>query len=73
MRNMAHWTGVFFFRVRIFYMLLFGSPDDYFKEKKSKEQREQLGLAPAPKGRSASRTPPEPTNALQQVEVHVCD
>lgn len=54
-------------------MLLFGSPDDYFKEKKSKEQREQLGLAPAPKGRSASRTPPEPTNALQQVEVHVCD
>ncbi|KAH7832930.1 hypothetical protein Vadar_001401 [Vaccinium darrowii] len=44
------------------------SKDDYFKEKKSKEQREQLGLAPAPKGRSASRTPPEPTNALQQVE-----
>ncbi|XP_058193644.1 putative SNAP25 homologous protein SNAP30 [Rhododendron vialii] len=46
------------------------SKDEYFKEKKSKEQREKLGLAPAPKGRSASRTPPpEPTNALQQVEL----
>ncbi|GAV79205.1 SNARE domain-containing protein [Cephalotus follicularis] len=34
------------------------------------EQREKLGLAPAPKGGSASRTPPpEPTNALQKVEV----
>ncbi|KAE9454429.1 hypothetical protein C3L33_13671, partial [Rhododendron williamsianum] len=53
-----------------FDILLCGSPDEYFKEKKSKEQREKLGLAPAPKGRSASRTPPpEPTNALQQVEL----
>uniref|UniRef100_A0A2N9J4R3 t-SNARE coiled-coil homology domain-containing protein n=1 Tax=Fagus sylvatica TaxID=28930 RepID=A0A2N9J4R3_FAGSY len=34
------------------------------------EHREKLGLAPIPKGRSASRTPPpEPTNALQKVEV----
>ncbi|CBI15159.3 unnamed protein product, partial [Vitis vinifera] len=34
------------------------------------EQREKLGLAPAPKGRLATRTPPpEPTNALQKVEV----
>ncbi|XP_041013348.1 putative SNAP25 homologous protein SNAP30 [Juglans microcarpa x Juglans regia] len=34
------------------------------------DQREKLGLAPAHKGRSASRTPPpEPTNALQKVEV----
>uniref|UniRef100_A0A5B6ZCQ0 t-SNARE coiled-coil homology domain-containing protein n=1 Tax=Davidia involucrata TaxID=16924 RepID=A0A5B6ZCQ0_DAVIN len=34
------------------------------------EQREKLGLAPAPKGRSNTRTPPpEPTNALQKVEV----
>jgi synaptosomal-associated protein 25 len=38
------------------------------------EQRVKLGLAPAPRGRSASRTPPpEPTNALQKVEVRVCD
>lgn len=37
------------------------------------EQREKLGLSSAPKGRSSSRTPPpEPTNALQQIEVHVC-
>ncbi|GMQ10873.1 hypothetical protein CsSME_00053704 [Camellia sinensis var. sinensis] len=34
------------------------------------EQREKLGLTPAPKGRSSTRTPPpEPTNALQKVEV----
>ncbi|KAK4598717.1 hypothetical protein RGQ29_015968 [Quercus rubra] len=34
------------------------------------EQREKLGLAHVPKGRAASRTtPPEPTNALQKVEV----
>ncbi|KAB1208237.1 putative SNAP25 homologous protein SNAP30 [Morella rubra] len=33
-------------------------------------QRERLGLPPALKGRSASRTPPpEPRNALEQVEV----
>lgn len=34
------------------------------------EQREKLGLSSAPKGHSSSRTPPpEPTNALQQIEV----
>ncbi|KAK4362278.1 hypothetical protein RND71_017519 [Anisodus tanguticus] len=34
------------------------------------EQREKLGLNSAPKERSSSRTPPpEPTNALQKVEV----
>ncbi|GFY88503.1 soluble N-ethylmaleimide-sensitive factor adaptor protein 30 [Actinidia rufa] len=39
-------------------------------QKQNKEQREKLGLAPAPKARSAPRTPPsEPTNALQKVEV----
>lgn len=36
------------------------------------EQRERLGLSSAPKERSSSRTPPpEPTNALQKVEVHL--
>lgn len=50
-----------------------GLIDNNSKGKKaSAEQREKLGLAPAPKGK-ASRTPPdEPTNALQQVEVHNC-
>ncbi|GAB4860827.1 SNAP25 ous protein snap33 [Ancistrocladus abbreviatus] len=34
------------------------------------EQREKLGLAPLPNGRPKSRTPPpEPTDALQKVEV----
>ncbi|PON79648.1 Target SNARE coiled-coil domain containing protein [Parasponia andersonii] len=35
------------------------------------EQRQKLGLAPVPKGRSATRTPPPPetTGALQKVEV----
>lgn len=34
------------------------------------EQREKLGLAPLPNGRPKSQTPPpEPTNALQKVEV----
>ncbi|KAL2546694.1 putative SNAP25-like proteinous protein SNAP30 [Forsythia ovata] len=44
------------------------SKDDNDRGKRaSKEQREKLGLAPAHKG---SRTPPpEPTNALQKVEV----
>lgn len=38
------------------------------------EQREKLGLNSAPKARSNSRTPhPEPTNALQKVEVCSCD
>ncbi|CAK9148003.1 unnamed protein product [Ilex paraguariensis] len=37
------------------------------------EQREKLGLTSAPKGRSNARTPPpEPTNALQKVEVCAC-
>ncbi|KAL6983385.1 putative SNAP25 synaptosomal-associated protein snap30 [Sarracenia purpurea var. burkii] len=44
--------------------------DDTSKRKPNKEQREKLGLAPAPRGRSAPCTPPpEPTNALQKVEV----
>ena len=48
--------------------------DDYAKGKQNKEQREKLGLAPAPKARSAPRTPPsERTNALQKVEVQACD
>lgn len=53
---------------------MFGSTDDNnYKSKKSRaEQREKLGLAPAPKGKSTSKTPSEPTNALQQVEVCVC-
>ncbi|XP_034704148.1 putative SNAP25 homologous protein SNAP30 [Vitis riparia] len=35
----------------------------------SLEQRQKLGLAPAPKGRTTSRAPgPEPTAAMQQVE-----
>lgn len=34
------------------------------------EQRERLGLGPTSKGHSNTRTPlPEPTNALQKVEV----
>ncbi|KAM7484413.1 hypothetical protein LguiA_000422 [Lonicera macranthoides] len=44
--------------------------DNNYKSKKSRaEQREKLGLAPAPKGKSTSKTPSEPTNALQQVEL----
>uniref|UniRef100_A0A5B6YIG8 t-SNARE coiled-coil homology domain-containing protein n=1 Tax=Davidia involucrata TaxID=16924 RepID=A0A5B6YIG8_DAVIN len=44
--------------------------DDNFKGKATKEQRQKLGLAPLPKGRVTSSTPPpEPTNALQKVEV----
>lgn len=36
------------------------------------EQREKLGLGPTSKGQSNTRTPlPEPTNALQKVEVCV--
>ncbi|GMH01780.1 hypothetical protein Nepgr_003619 [Nepenthes gracilis] len=35
----------------------------------TKEQREMLGLAPLPKGRTTSKTPPpESTNAMQKVE-----
>lgn len=44
--------------------------DNNSKEKKDKEQREKLGLAPATKARSGSRTPPsEPMNAIQKVEM----
>nr|XP_027095374.1 putative SNAP25 homologous protein SNAP30 [Coffea arabica]XP_027095375.1 putative SNAP25 homologous protein SNAP30 [Coffea arabica] len=45
--------------------------DNNSKAKKaSAEQREKLGLAPIPKGKQTSRTPPpEPTNALQNVEL----
>lgn len=45
--------------------------DNNSKAKKaSAEQREKLGLAPVPKGKQTSRTPPpEPTNALQKVEL----
>ena len=36
------------------------------------EQREKLGLSSAPKGQSNGRAPhPEPTNAMQKVEVCV--
>lgn len=39
-------------------------------KRSSQSEREKLGLTPAPKGLSQSRTPlPEPTNALQKVEV----
>ncbi|PRQ16288.1 putative target SNARE coiled-coil domain-containing protein [Rosa chinensis] len=39
-------------------------------KRSSQSEREKLGLTPAPKGLSHSRTPlPEPTNALQKVEV----
>lgn len=53
---------------------LVGFADDLSYRKGSHmEQREKLGLAPAPKGRLATRTPPpEPTNALQKVEVCIC-
>ncbi|XP_030515076.1 SNAP25 homologous protein SNAP33-like [Rhodamnia argentea] len=45
------------------------TPDNSSK-KSDKKQREQLGLAPVPKGKGTSHTPPpEPTNALQKVEV----
>ncbi|XP_052197988.1 putative SNAP25 homologous protein SNAP30 [Diospyros lotus] len=40
------------------------------KGKKNKEQRQKLGLDPAPKARSASQTPSsEPSTALEKVEV----
>ncbi|XP_028753620.1 SNAP25 homologous protein SNAP33-like [Neltuma alba] len=48
--------------------IIFG--DDPVRRKGSHlEQREKLGLSPAPRGQSKSRTPPpEPTDALQKVE-----
>ncbi|XP_050378624.1 SNAP25 homologous protein SNAP33-like [Argentina anserina] len=43
---------------------------DAATKRSSHMEREKLGLTPAPKGSSHSRTPPpEPTNALQKVEV----
>ncbi|KAK6931318.1 hypothetical protein RJ641_003111 [Dillenia turbinata] len=33
------------------------------------EQREKLGLAPAAKGKGAKTPPPEPTNAMQKIEL----
>ncbi|GMP58565.1 hypothetical protein CsSME_00022186 [Camellia sinensis var. sinensis] len=42
--------------------------DDYFKGKQNKEQREKLGLGPPPKGQLRT-PPPEPTNALEKIEV----
>lgn len=44
--------------------------DDPSKKRGSNDQREKLGLAPKARGQSNVRTaPPEPTNALQKVEV----
>ncbi|KAF8408182.1 hypothetical protein HHK36_007324 [Tetracentron sinense] len=45
--------------------------DDSFKRRGNHlEQREKLGLAPVPRGRSNTQAPPlEPSNALQKVEV----
>ncbi|KAF3438121.1 hypothetical protein FNV43_RR20877 [Rhamnella rubrinervis] len=49
--------------------VLFGD-DEVERRGDHLEQREKLGLTPAPKGRSHTRTPPsEPTGALQKVEV----
>lgn len=49
-----------------------GSADHSAKKGVNKGEREKLGVAPVPKPRSASRTPPpEPTNAMQKVEVSV--
>ncbi|KAF9597176.1 hypothetical protein IFM89_016164 [Coptis chinensis] len=47
--------------------------DDSFKRRGNHlEQREKLGLASVPKGRSNPRKPAsEPTTALQKVEVHL--
>ncbi|XP_022735662.1 putative SNAP25 homologous protein SNAP30 [Durio zibethinus] len=40
------------------------------KSENHKKQREKLGLAPVPKAQPGSRTPPpEPTNAIQKVEL----
>ncbi|XP_021299720.1 putative SNAP25 homologous protein SNAP30 [Herrania umbratica] len=40
------------------------------KSENHKEQREKLGLAPVPKAKPGSKTlPPEPTNAIQKVEL----
>ncbi|KAE8732922.1 SNAP25-like proteinous protein SNAP29 [Hibiscus syriacus] len=44
--------------------------DDHKKDKARKEQREKLGLAPAPKkGGSKTTSEPEPTDAMQKVEL----
>ena len=47
-----------------------GLTDHSSKKGVNKGEREKLGVAPVPKPRSASRTPPpEPANAMQKVEV----
>ena len=67
---MKHYLFIYF--VRLTYLVGFADNPTYRKGSHM-EQREKLGLAPAPKGRSATRTPPpEPTNALQKVEVRIC-
>lgn len=44
--------------------------DSFIRRGNHLEQRDRLGLGHVPKGRNKSRTPPpEPTNALQKVEV----
>ncbi|KAL6537840.1 SNAP25 protein snap30 [Orobanche minor] len=46
------------------------SKDDNDTGKRStREQREKLGLAPGPKGRGSRTPPPEPTNAMQSIEM----
>lgn len=46
------------------------SDDSFIRRGNHLEQRDRLGLGHVPKGRNKSRTPPpEPTNALQKVEV----
>ncbi|GFP88729.1 putative snap25 homologous protein snap30 [Phtheirospermum japonicum] len=46
------------------------SKDDNDMGKRSTpEQREKLGLAPGPKGRGSRTPPPEPTNAMQSIEM----
>ncbi|OMO93417.1 hypothetical protein CCACVL1_06509 [Corchorus capsularis] len=39
------------------------------KDEKNKEQREKLGLSPAPKGAGSKTPQSEPTNAIQKVEL----
>ncbi|KAL9421136.1 hypothetical protein AB3S75_038657 [Citrus x aurantiifolia] len=46
------------------------TPDHSSKKGVNKGEREKLGVAPVPKPRSGSRTPPpEPANAMQKVEM----
>ncbi|KAL3654289.1 putative SNAP25 protein snap30 [Castilleja foliolosa] len=43
--------------------------DNDMGKRSTPEQREKLGLAPGPKGRGSRTPPPEPTNALQSIEM----